>query len=169
MLLNLKRQREELQQMEKKGIKQEEPKLGMPKKDSISIAINPNVKIEENVFVNEQKDTSLRSKRKLKVETRTKYSTAKRPKANIPEDEVALDESMQCTLRNEYEKRPPVSMRYDGVAHEKHRDSCRQRCKNDGCSKKTYHKCVKCNVHLCDGKRTCFDNFHQLPLNINKT
>ena len=35
-----------------------------------------------------------------------------------------------------------------------------QRCKMDGCKKKTMFMCSKCNVYLCVTKSTCFLNFH---------
>ncbi|XP_028399194.1 piggyBac transposable element-derived protein 3-like isoform X1 [Dendronephthya gigantea] len=35
-----------------------------------------------------------------------------------------------------------------------------QRCKMDGCKKKTMFMCSKCNVYLCVTKNTCFLNFH---------
>lgn len=35
-----------------------------------------------------------------------------------------------------------------------------QRCKMDGCKKKTMFMCSKCNLYLCVTKSTCFLNFH---------
>lgn len=70
--------------------------------------------------------------------------------------------SMHCEEKRKYEKRPAESLRYDGSGHTMQKDSKRQRCKNYGCSMKTYLKCIKCNVHLCSGKRNCFDDFHKV-------
>lgn len=62
------------------------------------------------------------------------------------------------------EKKPADSVRYDELRHYPEIDKSRiVRCKYEGCNKKTYIFCSKCNVHLClctIENRNCFTKFH---------
>lgn len=90
-----------------------------------------------------------------KCQTQTEVSITEKPKLEVEE---TVNKSIQC--KNKYERRPSSCIRYDGFGHEMKKDKNRQRCKYDSCNMKTYTTCVKCNVHLCFGKRDCFHSFH---------
>lgn len=65
---------------------------------------------------------------------------------------------------NATEKKPVHSVRYDGIEHFPRINKDRMvRCKYEGCNKKSYFYCSKCNVHLClcvIENRNCFEPFH---------
>lgn len=64
---------------------------------------------------------------------------------------------------------PPHSLRYDQTGHFIRIDKSKVvRCKLEGCVKKTYISCTRCNVHLCicvSEERNCFTKFHVLEKN----
>ena len=56
----------------------------------------------------------------------------------------------------------PETIRYDSYDHWPILTDTKnaQRCKMDGCKRKTMFICSKCNLYLCVTKSTCFINFH---------
>lgn len=75
-------------------------------------------------------------------------------------------ENVVPNKRSKTEKMPNPSVRFNDVRHPPKIDKSKLvRCKNEGCNKKTYVFCSKCNVHLCiciADNRNCFDDFHTI-------
>lgn len=58
---------------------------------------------------------------------------------------------------------PIIDVRFDKVGHfpEFVDEKNPSRCKNPGCSKRTFVKCIKCKINLCCGRnQNCFLQFH---------
>lgn len=70
------------------------------------------------------------------------------------------------------EMKPATEIRYDGMNHFPaiiHNPN-RTRCKMEGCSLRTNHYCIKCNVHLCikEEEKNCFLAYHTPPVLFQK-
>lgn len=111
--------------------------------------------------------------KEITVEDKCEYR-AKIP-ASIPENSLFRKELplVHCTVpvnssepskkKAKYEQKPKHSIRYDEKNHLPGVDSNKDatRCKLEGCTYKSHHFCMKCNVHLCIQKdRNCYQKFH---------
>lgn len=68
--------------------------------------------------------------------------------------------------RREVIKLPSKEIRFDRIDHYPavNKNPSRNKCRLEGCTLKTNHFCIKCNVYLCikEGKN-CFLDFHTSP------
>lgn len=101
----------------------------------------------------------MKEKSGLQADSVKSSQSTKRPLQESQELNIAKKKKYNST-----EKKPADSVRYDELRHYPKIDKSRiVRCKYEGCKKKTYIYCTKCNVHLClctIENRNCFTKFH---------